>query len=269
MARTRVPGARTLWVVAAVLAAVFTGIALIPRQSPHDRVATYIDRVNATGQTFSKQYRDVTKAYTVSGAKPETRAARLDRAARRLSELRGEIAAVPAPKEARVLRARLIELYRAEESVGYEIAAITRYFPRVVAAERPLAPAAKAMRETISESPSPAAQAAALQAYADTLAATEARLARIPAPDVLRTAKGAERARLARVEKSVRAVGKALAANDRKGLAKAVKGLGAPNTAAATAMRAGVIAYNRHVRSIERLAAAVERERRRLVLVVS
>jgi hypothetical protein len=255
--------------VAAIVAAAVTGFAFFPRHSRHDAVAGYITRVNTAGTAFAKQYRDITKAYTVQGAKPDSRAARLDRAATRLSALRADIAAIPAPKDARELRKRLIAFYRAEESVGHEIAQITEYFPRVVAAERPLGASAKAMRATVTKSATPDAQAAALKAYAEALATAQRRLEQIVAPDVLRNAKAAEVARLARVEASVRAVGKALAAHDRKALDRAVKGLGVPDTTAAAALRAGVIAYNRHVRQINKLAIAVETERQRLEQALS
>ena len=264
------PSARVLWIVAALVAAAVTGLALLPRHSAHDDVASYIEQVNATGTTFAKQYRDVTKAYATLGSAPkkESQAARLDRAARRLSQLRAQIAAVPAPKDARRLRMRLIAFYRGEESVAYEIAAITRYFPELLAAERPLAKAANAMKATVSKAASPAAQSAALTGYADALVSARARVAALDAPRVLLSARTAELARLARVERAVRSVGKALAAHDRAALNRAVKALGTPDTAAAAATRAGVVSYNRHVRDLDRLATAVEQERKRLELAL-
>jgi hypothetical protein len=227
--------------------------------------------VNATGQAFSTQYRDVTKAYSnlaAAKSRGSGQADRLDRAAKRLTVLRHRIAAIPAPRQARLLRQRLIAFYRAQETVAYEIADISVYFPALVAVERPLGPASKKMQSAVARQQTPEAQAASLAAYADALGAARRRVQALDAPAVLEKAKKAEVARLARVERSVRAIERALANRDREALRKAVGGLSVDSTPAVAATREGVLAYNRHVREIRTLATQVEQERRELEVTV-
>ena len=258
--------AGVLWVVAALLAAVLTGIWLIPHDSTRDKVTSYIERANEQGREFTVQYRGVEAAYrgfaTAPGKKPQT--AKLRSAAKRLTQLRVELAAIPAPPKAAVLRKRLIAFYRGQEQVAYELVGVTAYFPKLVAAEQPLKGAAETMRQSVGSSHTPKGQAAALGAYAAAVGGAADRIQALHAPALFTKSKRLEVARLRKTERSIRAVRAALAANDRTALNAAVKQLSVSSNASALATRAAVLAYNRHVNHISKLGAAVELERRRL-----
>ena len=112
---SRRPSPLALWVVAALIAAAMTGAWFIPRDTPRDKVTRYIERANATGTAFTTQYSEVSSAYrsfTLSAKVQPAQQARLQSAARRLTQLRVELQQIPAPSQARGLRQRLIALYR-------------------------------------------------------------------------------------------------------------------------------------------------------------
>ena len=65
------PTRRQLWIAAGL-----TGAWLIPRNTPHKSVAHYIERANATGTAFAKQYQHVGNAYRSLTLAPQAQAAR-------------------------------------------------------------------------------------------------------------------------------------------------------------------------------------------------
>lgn len=258
--------ARLLWVVAALLAAVLTGIWLVPRHSTRDDVASYIDRANEQGRQFTVQYRSVDAAYRTFANKPGRgpSTAKLRSAAERLTQLRVDLAAIPAPPKARLLRTKLIAFYRGQEAVAYELVGVAAYFPKLVAAEQPLKTAASAMRKDVGSAHTPKAQAAALGVYAASIGSTADRIEALQEPALFAESKRLEVARLRRTQRSIQSIRAALLANDRTALNAAVAKLSVSSNASAVATRAAVVAYNKHVDHLRKLGAAVELERRRL-----
>jgi hypothetical protein len=263
----RRPSVRTLWIVAALVAAAVTGISLIPRDSPRSDVAHYIQQANETGVAFAKQYQGVSSAYrSLSLAKGPQAAqtARLKLAARRLTALRIQLEQLPAPAQAHRLRLRLIAFYLKQEQVAQELAGIMAYFPQVLAAERGIKPGAAQMHKGLATARAATAQAAVLGAYADALATARDRVAAVRPPTLLAKAQRAEVARLARTTRAVRAVQSGLLGRNRVQLQKALTGLQDATSVTSTATRVAILSYNRHIAEIQRLGAKVELERRRL-----
>jgi hypothetical protein len=263
----RSPNVRVLWVVAMLLAAVVTGITLIPRDTPRDKVTRYIERANETGVAFAKQYKDVSAAYrslSVAPSAQPAQSARLELAARHLTSLRLQLARLPAPAPARELRLRLIAFYRQQELVAHELAGIMAYFPQAIAAQRGVERSAARMRKGLAAADTPEAQAVALGHYADTLATARRRMRAIEAPPLLANAQRSEVARLTRTGKAIRAVQRSLLANSQPQLQRALKGLQSAVSVTSTATRVAILSYNRHITRIERLGRKVELERRRL-----
>ena len=230
-------------------------------------LARYIERANATGTAFAKQYQNVGNAYrslTVAPQGQAAQAARLRLAAHRLTQLRVDLQQIPAPPAARVLRRRLLTFYRRQEQVAYELAGIMGYFPKLIAAERPLAPAAASLRASLAHAKTPKAQAAVLAVYADAIAGARDRIAGIHAPALLAPAQAAEVRRLLATEQSIREVKHALLAHNRKQLQSGLTKLRDTGSGASAATRVAILAYNRHVSEIRRLGAKVEQERQRL-----
>ncbi|HEX4527588.1 MAG TPA: hypothetical protein VH108_12705 [Gaiellaceae bacterium] len=256
-----------LWVLAALIAAGLTGAWLIPRNTPHKSVAQYINRANATGTAFAKQYQDVGNAYrslTLAPQAQAAQAARLRLSAHRLTQLRVDLQQIPAPPAARVLRRRLLAFYRRQEQVAYELAGIMAYFPKLIASERPLAPAAASLRASLAKSKTPKAQAAILGVYGVAIAASRDRIAGIHAPALLAPAQAAEVRRLLATEQSIREVQHALLSHNREQLQRGLTKLRDTGSGASAATRVAILAYNRHVGEIRLLGAKVERERQRL-----
>lgn len=263
----RRPRARTLWLVAVLLAAAITGISLLPRDTPRDDVTRYITRANETGVAFAKQYKDVSAAYrslSLAQGAQAAQSARLKLAARRLTALRIQLERLPAPDAAQQLRLRLIAFYRQQEQVAGELAGIMAYFPQVLAAEKGVKPSADRMRKGLAAARTPEAQAAALGAYADTVSIARDRVEAIGPPALLEKAQLAEVARLGRTARAIRAVQRGLLAHDRVRLQQALTGLQSAVGITSTATRVAILSYNRHVAEIQRLGTKVEQERQRL-----
>lgn len=257
-----------LWVVAALIAAAITGIALLPHHSKRNDVAQYILKVDAAGTTFARQSRGVGKTLASLGSKnasPDQKSVDLQHAAAQLTVLREKIARIPAPPEAAVLRKRLLAYYRAQEAVAHELAGITSYFPTIRRVEAPVTKAGATLRAGLKAAKTPADQEAALATYEAALRRVGDRIAAVPVPAGLTTARDEEAKRLAKIAGAVKRVRAALHANDRKALDAALSALdsGGGNTAALAA-RAAVVAYNRHLKEINALGASAEKERRRL-----
>lgn len=253
--------------MAALLAAGITAAAFWPRTSSRDRVTAYIRQVNATARSFSGEYTKVDQAFRTFSFAPSASAKQLPRvraSARVLTRLRRRIEAVPAPKQAATLRRRLIAFYRQQEAVAYELVAVSAYVPKLAAAERPLAPAAARMRATLKSGGSAKAQAAGLTEYADVLDAAAARLAGIHAPPLFAASQSHQVEHLHGSATAMRALGAALAKNDRKAVRAAIDRLGRTRTTTTATARAAVAAYNRRVERIRALGRSVELERRRL-----
>jgi hypothetical protein len=242
-------------------------VAFIPRGSTRGDVSHYITRANETGTAFAKQYKDVSIAYRSLALAPSAQAAqtaRLRVSANRLTLLRQELQAIPAPAAARRLRTRLIAFYRSQEQVAHELVGITVYFPQLIKAEAPLQPAAARLRKSLAKAKSPEAQAAVLGSYASAVQAAAGRIGAIHAPALLAAAQRAEQHRVVTLTQSIRSVRRALLANDKAKLKTAIAKLGVTGNASAIATRAAIVSYNRHVAKIRKLGAQVELERRRL-----
>lgn len=223
--------------------------------------------MNATGRQFAGDYRGVARAYRLFTLAPDKSGAslkRLQAAARKLTALRVELQRIPAPQPAERLRTRLIAFYRQQESVGYELVGITRYVPKLTAAERSLAPASAAMRKALATATTPEKQAAALGAYGRAVSGVARRLQRIQPPPLFAASHRSQIAGLRHSAAALADLRRALLAGSRTKVQQAVNGLQTVNDPKAATSRTAVAAYNRHVVQIRRLGAAVEQERLRL-----
>ena len=266
--RALIPRPLVLWAIAALIAAGITFFSLLPHHTVRGDVSGYIKRANTTGESFTKQYRSVENAYRNLGRGSNTaQLTRLRVAARNLSALRAQIAAIPAPPDARQLRRLLVAYYRAQEAVAHELVGVVAYFPQLRTAEAPVPVAARQLDVALkSRSAKTKHQAAALATYAVVLGTAARKVAAIDAPSALVPAREAETRRLVMTRASILEVRRALIANNRAALNAALGTLAATaaKTGAARATRAAIISYDRRVDGLRVLGAKVERERRRL-----
>jgi hypothetical protein len=234
---------------------------------PRNDVGAYITSVNTLSFTFARDYKSIESAYrafALAPKKPALQEKRLQAAASQLTTLRVRIARVPAPQQARVLRKRLIAFFRQQEAVSRELIGVSTYVPRLVAAEKALAPAGAKMGAVLKKGASAAQQAAALGAYATALGQAADAIEAIKPPGLFQSSHAAQVRRLRRSSMLTRRLSIALAANDKPALERAVKQLGAKSAASDGAARTAIVSYNARVEKIRRLGASVERERRRL-----
>jgi hypothetical protein len=257
-----------LWVLAALVAAGLAAALLVSRGgSARSGVTAYIAAVNESGRTFARDYRSVSEAYRTFTLAPQRAARQLPRlraASRRLTRLRIELQRIPAPPAARVLRGRLIAFYRQEEAVAAELVGMTAYVPQLTSAERPLAAASARMRAALAGGKTPEQQAAALGAYVGALTAARRAVRAIDPPPLFA---GSHRAQAAHLDASIRSIDglrRALLTHSRSKVKAAVAGLQTAGVRSPVLLRGPIAAYNRHVRELRRLGAAVERERVRL-----
>lgn len=258
-----------LWGLVAVAGVVLIVLLLHDRKGPRDDVAAYIRRVNAVSTASAKDYKAIELAYRKFTLSPTKAGVGEDRALRRaaaeLTALRARMARIPAPPQAAALRTKLIAFFRQQEAVSRELIGVTTYVPRLAAAEQPLGPAATTMRTALKQGKTAKEQTAALDAYAAELRHATRAVAAIHAPALFAVSHRQQVSRLARAATLVHRLAAALAANDRKALKQTVNELSSGGgDGGQQAVRTAILSYDRRVKRIRTLAAAVERERVRL-----
>jgi hypothetical protein len=267
--RARLTGrnvALTLWGVVTLIGVVLIILLMHEPKPPRNDVASYISRVNTLSFSFSQDYKSIENAYRkfeLAPTKPALQENRLKDAAAKLTSLRIEISQIQAPPDARELRRRLIAFFRQQEAVSQELLGVSTYVPRLMAAEKVLAPAGQKMGAALKSGASAAQQAAALGTYAAALDQAAGAIAAIEPPGLFRASHADQVQRLRRSAALTKRLSKALAANDKPALERTVKELGA-SSASAGAARTAIVSYNARVQKIRALGAKVERERVRL-----
>jgi hypothetical protein len=260
--------ALALWAVVTLIVVVLI-IALNhePKGGPRSDVSGYITQVNQLSATFTQDYRSIEKAYrtfALSPKKPAAQEKRLQAASAHLTVLRKRMQQIPAPPKAQVLKRRLIAFFRQQEAVSRELIGVSAYVPRLARAEQPLGPAGTTMRAALQKGGTAKEQAAALGDYVTALDRAADAVQAIHPPPLFSTSHVAQVQRLRHTATLTRRLGVALAANDKQGLKRAVKELGAGGSSSAAAARTAILSYNARVMKIRALAATVEKERRRL-----
>lgn len=258
---------RVLWAIAALLAAGVTALLVVDRHGPRDDVSAYIAVVNDTTKSFVSEYAAVRGAYASFSVDPRRARRQLPRlraASAKLTALRVRVQRIAAPPAARRLRQRLLAYFRQQEAVARELVQINVYSTELARARGPLLAASTRLRQGLRDGRTPAAQADALAGYGRAVDRHVAALRSIEPPPIFA---GSLRAQIARLRASSRALDglrAALLANDRAAVDRAVAELRRAGLASPVSERRAILSYNRHVNRIAALAAAVERERRRL-----
>jgi hypothetical protein len=240
--------------------------------SRRDEVSSYIDAANAVQGRLAAPARDISVASRALGkphAKAAGEAAKLLASARTIDRLRRRLAAIAAPREARRLRALMLDLLRREAAAAREVAGLAAFLPAFGKALEPLTPAGRTLRKELAKKEPIAKKAAPLDAYAASVGAVVTRLGRLDPPVVSRAGWSTQRAALARVKASAAALAKAIRAKRSADLPKLLHGfdVAAASNQSLAAQRArirAVYAYNARVRALDRLARAIVQERARL-----
>jgi hypothetical protein len=233
-------------------------------------IAKYIDEVNAIELQLRKPLDRIAKTNLRFSTKHIHRTqVQTARARRTLETLDRRLHALDAPRDARTLRARLLELVDAEVALAREVERLALFLPEFDAAVRPVAPAQRRLNAALRAAKTPAAQARALERYRRDLAAPLAKLRALDAPAVTAPTRDTEVATLTRVRATAAALAAALRANRLQQLPTLERRFAVASRSGETItpQRARIDAirgYDRRVRSLVRLAARVQRERDRL-----
>lgn len=274
--------------------------------SPQRRAVTaYIQRVNAIQTSMHAPLARVMLAYrsfTGGGIGPAKQklVPQLAAAAATMDKLNRRLAAVPAPKEARTLRAKLLALVSAQAAVTREVASLVAFSPGFSAALRGANQANAVLGAKLRAIPVPrarrirgskkhvraaqrayrvqaqaaaSAQADAIDAYVSSLARTIAELAALKPPSVLKPGYDAQ----LRAFRATRAAGARLSSHLRSANRGDIARLGrdfvtssriAQTIAVQKAQIAAIKRYNARARAINTAAAGVQSELLRLQRVL-
>jgi hypothetical protein len=241
-------------------------------QSRHHVVAQYITRVNAIETKLAQPLleishasRDFTKQHTPSAEV----AKRLRQSAARVDEFRAQLAAITPPPEAKRMHALLLELALREASLAREVASLATFLPALSQTLRPLAGAGVPLRSALKSKARPAAKAAALDSYADTITVVRSRLGALRPPPVSAVVVRTQSATLRNVAASARALARALREHRNKDVAVLLRrfnaaAIGNRTVPAQRAQIAAIRAYDDRIRALTRLAVRLRREEGKL-----
>lgn len=251
--------------LAVVLVAAAAAVAGCGNGSRRDAVDDYFRHVREAQARHAEDITRVNDAYASFGKQHDVKAVRA--AERSIRELRAEIAKLDAPEDAEAIRRDLVRVLDRQVALAHEVVRLEEFLPPAQAELAAVTRANAAFRRAVARRPSQAQQRDALAAYAARLAAIEMRFARLRPPPALVPWARAQRAYVARLQRSTAELHDALVAGSRPRLALALgrfRAIGARRPGVDRAQRDAVLVYNRRVGGIVRLQARIERERRAL-----
>jgi hypothetical protein len=245
----------------------------------HTKISRYLDSVQHEEQLTAGPLQQVSIANRDFARSKNS--AKLDRelatSERTLRDLRKKLAALEAPAEATRLRALILRLLEREIALAREVRDLAAFAPRYQAALRAVPQASTKLQATLSATGKGAAavktldaeKAAALTAYAGTLASVLATVRPLRPPPVWEPTYAQQVSALEKLRKSALALAGAIRANDTKSIPQRLHDFDAAavsNQSLAAQKRAidAVNAYNARIGELSRLARAVEHERTRL-----
>jgi hypothetical protein len=238
-----------------------------------DAVEAYISEINKTEQELIGELDQVNRAYgglRLSVRRDPQTLARLEGAERTLRTLHARLVRLPAPADARRLRAELLRLVRLQIDLAAEVAGMAQYIPVQAAHNRAVAAATEAMRTRLGAAESTPEQRGALAGYEQALRRAVAGLEAAEAPRVLEPARTRELARLRELGDLSHRLTAALAAQRAADVDRLLRRFLVVNASTGTtrAERDAVVAYNRRVAEISKQQKAVSLERVRLDLAL-
>ena len=274
MSRPSISWAKGLWLAAAALAvAVAAGVLVsIVRGDdggPRGDVAAYIEQVNAEQEGLALGLARVNRVYQQFGRGkgglaedvPDLAASR-----RTLVLVRDRVRAIEPPPEAEELQRRIVRLLTAQAALAGEVTQLARYAPQLVEASQDVAAATERLRRGLAAGKTATAQQAAFARYAEDLDPVVQALAGARAPASLEGARLVEVARLRGLAALAETLRAALERGDATGVDDAARRLAvvSAGVGVARAQRQGALAYNRELRRLNDLRAAVAAEIARL-----
>jgi hypothetical protein len=240
-------------------------------KSQRDQVEAYIQSVSAVQQRTNPAMVRANKTYAAFARGQlgtSSRTAQLVRAQKSIRAVRAQVAGLHPPATARTLHARLLGYYDASADLAYETTLLGTYEPAAQAALRPLPRLNKRLQRDLAAGTKAGDQVTALSRYNRGLDRVLTGLRRLHPPPILLAAHNDQIARLAKTRALAGRLATALRKQDAPAIAKLLlrfrqagaSGGGDVQRLSAAAVRA----YEGRLRGLNKRAAAVERERRRL-----
>jgi hypothetical protein len=234
-------------------------------------VARYIADVNTTQQASILELEKVSRVYRELKLGPKAdpkQQERVEQAEASLQSLRGRLAKLAAPAEARTLRRELLELVDLQVVLADEVAGMVRYLPVEAAENRKLAAATNTLRRRLEEAKTGEGQRDAFVAFRGVLLASAKALRAATAPDVLEPSRTGEIARLEKLASIAQELAQALADAEVEDVDRLFPRFvqTSQSTGTTKAERAAVVAFNKRLSQIADERVDVVEERARLDL---
>jgi hypothetical protein len=259
--------ARALWLVVAVAAVALAAVALVSTVRAGDdegsETAQYIDRVNRALVTTGPLLVEVNRSYRRFREDPASvDVAELEGAEQSLREVRGRVAAVPAPAIAADLRRAVLRALDGQSDFAGEVALLAAYLPAAAEAEADLGEATRRLRRDVNAARTAPAQSAAFDRYAVRAAAIADRLRAVDPPNSFTASRDAESDRVEELGNSAASVAAGLRAGQATRINRSLDrfGAAATGTRVAEERRQAVLLYGRRLRELARLQLLVDRE---------
>jgi hypothetical protein len=263
--------ARALWLAVAVVAVALVAVALVSTVRADDdepsETAQYIAAVNRALVTTGPLLVEVNRSYRRFREDPASvDVTELEDAQRSLREVRGRVAAVPAPAIAADLRRAVLRALDAQIDFAGEVALLAAYLPVAAAVEGELGEATNRLRRGVNAATTVPAQSAAFEAYAARARTLADRLRAVEPPSSFAGARDAEADRVEELGSSAASVADGLRTGQVTRVNRSLDrfGAAATGTRVAEERREAVLLYGRRLRELARLQLLADRERQEL-----
>lgn len=233
-------------------------------------VADYIRAANTTQQRFAAVYAGADDALRQFGAKGELGArtsAELAEAAATMGEVRGSLAGLEPPVEARTLHSQLLRLLDLQISLTRDLSQMARYLPNVARVLRTAEAARAKLQRALESSDTVVAQAGAARAYGNAVDKTLKGLRRETPPAILATWHKGQVGLLGNSARLGDGLAEGLERGNRKQIESVLKQFQNAGREAAAVSRAQVLAvraFNERVKKQRALVRKIVQEQRKL-----
>ena len=244
--------------------------------SKRSAVTNYINRVNTVEKQLTTKLAAVSTV-NQSYARAKKRDPKLEdelaTSEKTMRALARRLAAIPAPPQAKHLRALLLELVNRQVGLTREVAELSTFVPGFQAALAPLAGADTVLKAELARTAKTTSatkvldvdKANALDAYAATVGQAIVNLRRLTPPQVWQPGYLTQLATLGNLEGTALALAAAIRANRAAALPALLDrfdraAVSDQSLAAQKAQRAAVVAYNARIKSLVTLAGTINKE---------
>jgi len=235
-----------------------------------EAVADYIRAVNTTQQRFAAVYSaadDALRAFGAKGSMGAKTSGELGEAAATMRDVRGSLAAIEPPAEARKLHAELLQLLDLQTALTRDLSEMARYLPAASAALGAAEAARTKLQKGLENSSTAPAQAAAARAYGKAVGRALEDFRELTPPPVLAAWHKGQADLMTTSAKLGRGLADGLESGNREQIERVLRRFQSASRDAAAVARAQVLAvrsFNNRVKEQRALVRKIVQEQRRL-----